>query len=538
MKTSSGLLLAAVLSAWPGVGGQAPAADNSQPAAPKRDALEVVRAFADAMLDPEQGRDHFGPQHTPLWAGVLDRKTYQIPEGKIDDLYRARVSQEFKFIANPHFDENLLQVLYALATVTGQTRYAQEADRTLEYFLKHCQEAKYGFFAWGEHMGWDLVNETLGGYPKDNPSAAIHEFWRPWIFWDKSFQMAPAECHRYAQAVWKYQIDHKGPMISWSRHAQVLSDPPNRRGYEFPRHGGFYIDTWAHAYKHTRDPMMLEAIGAVVDYFVAARHPDSGAIPHYAAMPDWLRPQSNVGLAINLWDAAPLVPEALARKMRELATGIDEVFLKLKHEPGPGGKGLVLTASVRTLEPTTLWFSAGKGFSDQPLPGESGPPRHKPYTEGWVSAYVGPVPHSTMVGYCIARHRQIQSDAYRRLILLCADRYLESEPDLKPFVEDGRTVTPKVDAGTIGRVIGLLDYAYRLSGDEKYLRRAEWFSDWAIERFWPDRQPLPLPSVSASKGQDYYSAFAHGDTLAMNLLQTWLLRHKPELKIEFRWSDL
>ena len=542
MKTAKRVVITAVVLS--GLVGDAHAAAGEQqagppqPAAAKRSALEVVRGYVEAMLDQDKGRDHFGAQPTPLFATVLDRKTYRIPQGKVDDLFRARVPQEFKFIANPHHDENLLQVLYALARITGQPRYAQEADRTLEYFLTHCQDARYGFFAWGEHLGWDLVDETLGGFPKDNPKAAIHEFWRPWMYWERSFQLAPEHCTRFARTLWQRQIDHSGSKISWSRHAQVLSDPPNRRGYEFPRHGGFYIQTWAYAYKHAKDPMMLVAIEALVEYFRAARHPVSGAIPHYADMPDWLRPQSNVMLAIGLSEAAPLVPEALAAKMRDLAAGIDNVFLKLKHEPGPGGKGFVLTASTRDLAPSPLWFTTGKGFTPEPPAGNKSPPRHKAYTEGWVSAYVGPVPHSTMVGYCIARHQQIPSEGYRKLILATADRYLESGPELKPYTEDGRTITPKVDAGTIGRVIGLLNYAYRLTGDENYLRRAEWFSDWAIEHFWGDGLPLPLPTVPASARQNFYSASSQGDTLALNMLNAWLLRHKPELKIAFRWIDL
>jgi hypothetical protein len=227
--------------------------------------------------------------------------------------------------------------------------------------------------------------------------------------------------------------------------------------------------------------------------------------------------------------------------MRDLAAGIDDVFLKLPHDPGPGGKGLVLTADTRDLSLRQLWqIPAGplRGWHDQQPPGTTIPPRHKSYTEGWVSAYVGPVPHSTMIGFCIERHRQAPSDGYRKLILSTADGYLESEPSLKPYVEDGVTVTPKVDTGTIGRVIGLMNYAWRLTGEQKYLKRAEWFCDWAVEKFWGDGLPLPLPSVPFSERQNFYSASARCDTLAMNMLETWLLRHKPELKIQFRWIDL
>jgi hypothetical protein len=109
-----------------------------QAADPTPDALELVRTYADAMLDKDKGRDHYGASATPLFATVLDRKTYRIPESTASDLYRARVPQEFEFIGNPHADQNLLQVLYALNAA----------------------------------------------------NTAIHEFYRPWIYWDKSFGLA------------------------------------------------------------------------------------------------------------------------------------------------------------------------------------------------------------------------------------------------------------------------------------------------------------------------------------------------------------
>lgn len=501
------------------------------------DYFAIVRNYAETMLDQNKGRDHFGPQPSPLFATVLDRRTYEIPGGRVEDLVRARVSQENKSIANPHYDENLLQVLYALSRVTGDAHYAAEADRTMEYFLKHCQEERYGFYTWGEHVGWDLTTESLGGYPKDKPSYAVHEFWRPWIYWDKSFQMAPEQCQKFAHALWDHQIDHSKPGMAWSRHAQLLDKVSSRRGYEFPRHGGFYIATWAHAYKQSHDPAMLADIEAVVDFFIGERDPTTGAIPHCSSIANWLRPESTVSLAISLWDSIPLVPEKLGAKMRGLAESIDDVFLKLPHDPGPGGKGLVLTATL-DLKTTDLWLLESGKWVTSPPEGNVLPPRHKAYTEGWVSAYVGPVPHSTLIGYCIERHRQVQSEGYKNLIVRTADGYMVSTSEIEPRVENGKQITPRVDTGTIGRVIGLMNYAWRLTGDPKYLERAEWFCDWAAEHFWGDGLPLPIPSVPFSEKQNFYSASARSDTLAMGMLETWLLRNKPEMKIEFRWTDL
>jgi hypothetical protein len=516
--------------------------------------LAVARRYADTMIDPRKGRDHFGATPSPLFAAVLHRETYEIPEGKVEDMLRARVPQENKSIANPHYDQNLLQVLYALSRITGNPSYAREADATVKYFMQHCQDEKYGFYTWGEHVGWDLLADKLGGFPPDKPDWAVHEFWRPWIYWDHSFSVAREECHRFARALWNHQIDHTKPEegIGWSRHAQFLSRVPSRRGYEFPRHGGFYIVTWAHAYWHTKDPEMLTAIEAVVDYFYKVRDPRTKAIPHCSSIADWLRPESTLSLAISLREAMPLVPEGLAQKMRVLAQQIDDVFLKLPHDPGPGGKGLVLTATLG-LKVTPIWLlENGKWTTDPPVENVL-PPRHEAYTKGWVSAYVGPVPHSTMIGYCIERRRQLgatddrqepdaisRADGYAGLIVRTADGYLDAGSELAPREENGKTVVPKVDTGTIGRVIGLMNEAWRLTKDEKYLRSADWYCDWAAKNFWPDAQPLPIPSIPFSEKQNYYSASARCDTLVLAMLETWVLRNKPELDkaLGFRWTDL
>src|SRR5688500_7115429 len=170
-------------------GGDSLAAESGKAEAP--DFMTIVRGYADAMID--RSRANLPDPKLPLFPIVLTRDTYQIPPGKVGNLVTARVPQDFKNIANPHHDLNLYQVLYALSTLTGEPRYAAEADRVLGYFLKNCQEPKYGFYCWGEHLGWDVLQNAPGGFPPGDPkNAAIHEFYRPWIFWEKSFAMAPA----------------------------------------------------------------------------------------------------------------------------------------------------------------------------------------------------------------------------------------------------------------------------------------------------------------------------------------------------------
>ena len=107
---------------------------------------------------------------------------------------------------------------------------------------------------------------------------------------------------------------------------------------------------------------------------------------------------------------------------------------------------------------------------------------------------------------------------------------MTSDPDAalaeKPAKKGERS--PDVEAGSIGNVIVLLNDAFKLSHDDKYLARAEWYCTWAMKKFWSDKNPLPRASVR----ENIYSAASRCDTLAMAMLQTSLLRHQPERERE------
>ena len=160
------------------------------------DYLGVVRGYADAMI--EQGRDTYGQTQSPLFAAALDRKTGRLPEGdglkRILEIPRAdwgiRANDRTLSGANPMHDQNLYQVLYGLTKITGDARYADEADKALGWFFEHCQSPATGLMAWGEHIGWDFRTEK--------PIRNTHEFFRPWVLWDRSFKLAPEACRRFA----------------------------------------------------------------------------------------------------------------------------------------------------------------------------------------------------------------------------------------------------------------------------------------------------------------------------------------------------
>ena len=115
-------------------------------AAPSTNFLEVVRRYADAMI--EHGRDTYGPQKSGLLLSALDRMTLTplkvrpAPPGGIRRGDRPGRAWSAMNGANPHLDQNLLRVLYTLSEITGDKRYAKTADEELKWFFEQHDVAE------------------------------------------------------------------------------------------------------------------------------------------------------------------------------------------------------------------------------------------------------------------------------------------------------------------------------------------------------------------------------------------------------------
>jgi len=475
--------------------------------------LRIVKAYADTML--RDGRDTYGQAHSPLFATTLDRKTVKIFDDvaigklfqeRLDDWDNWRIRNADRYFggANPHHHMSLYQILYALTDVTGDNRYAAEADKALRWFFNNCQSPATGLLAWGEHMGWDFRTESI--VPREKykhklvydgmcPVYAIHEFAGPWVLWEQSFDIAPGPCLRFAKGLWENQIgDHKTG--NYSRHANYAWHGTLTND-EYPRHGGFYIATWAHAYARTKDPFFTHAIETLVDYMDGRRSPQSDGIPAESAersKGQTIWTTSNVSLAVDMHDSAEKVPQVLGEKMLKSAGRTDRVFLKLGHDLSPGGKGFLLNVHTHTLEP-------------------KGP---NPYTN--IHSHAG------TANLCLLRYRQTKLAGYRKLVLDAAKLYLAKG------IESGRAVIANEQAS----VIFLLAGAYEMTNDKRYLERADFFAKQAVKLFLTEGSPLP----QANTKYTHYEAVAGPDTLMMALLKLHLIQtnapKKPRLVYSHR----
>ena len=470
------------------------------PAEKDRDYLEVVTAYADALL--ERGRDTYGSQKSPLVATTLDRTTLKLFEGgeleRIGNIPREgwgiRPHDRMIGGANPQHDQNLYQVLYALSEITGEDHYAIEADKTLKWFFEHCGSDATGLMPWGEHIGWDFYTESI----IDKPAGTTHEYFRPWVLWARSYELAPAACERFALGVWEHQIgDHTSG--NFSRHARYDRHGPGTDS-EYPRHGGFYIATWTAAYEKTENPVFLTAIETLLDYFDGRRSPKSDAIPAESAprsKGQTVWPPSNLSLAVDLWEGASKVPSGLAEKMRASASRSDAVFLKIAHDLAPGGNGFVGQTEIHTLTPQS-------------------------YSKGVWKAGYGTGNDTAFANLCLLRYQQVKLEGYRKLIVQTADRYLGQDPDL----------SVPLHPGTFGNLIFLMLGVYDLTGEEKYLASATDYANTAVGLFLDD-SPLP----KATSQHDHYEAVTMGDTLMMGLLKLWVVKNRLENRPRLVYTD-
>ncbi len=458
------------------------------------DYLGIVKAYANTMI--EHGRDIYGKQPTPLFAVALDRKT--LNPGLFPTIEGIREHDRCTTGANPMHDQNLYQVFYALTKITGEKTYSEEADKTLLFFFKNCQSPATGLLAWGEHMGWDFYKDKVHG--------DTHEFFRPWVLWNQCYKLAPDAIIAFAKGLWDHQIDNQ-QTGEFSRHAGWVKHRTGGQN-EYPRHGGFYISTWAMAYRLTRDDLYTDAVETLVAMYNRLSSDKTGAIP-CSSNPERARimwPESNLSLAVDLTAAAPAFPEALRAKMLARAATTDKVYLSLKHDLTTDGIGFVAGADIHTLEART------KG--------------NWTHTRLWATGY-GKVTDAQVANLCYLRYDQLsdrtEKQSYRKLILQCADRYLKSTPDL------ARTIYP----GPMGDVIFHLMAAYAITGDSKYLKRAELFAKIAIDCFLTEDSALP----KASSRHDHYEAITRADTMMMALLKLWQTQNMPDLNINLIYTD-
>ena len=515
------------------------------------DYLKVVTAYADALLT--HGRDTYGLVRSPLIATTLDRYTYErLDEDDPPQIPGVRDRERMIGGANPMHDQGLYQILYALSTLTGDDRYGFEADLTLGWFLENCAHPATDLYAWGEHMGWHFDEERR----IHKIAGTLHEFYRPWVLWDVCYILEPKSAFRFARGLWENQIGNHDTG-NFSKHALYDQHGPTVNGDE-PRHAGYFLSTWATAFQQTLDERYLQdltmgtwsivfaerrnrsldhAMKRVTAFIESKRSPESGAIRADSATPKktepWrgrlVFPIDNLSLAVDLGWSAGIVEPILASKMRLTAARTDSAFLKMDHQPD--GKGFLVGAHLYNLEPhgaeeaqrSRLWLDRA---IENPF---------RDYGTFVIRSHAG------VANLCYERFQQTEKRGYHDLVIKTARQYLEAEPQISAVGSPGLSDwLMEILTGTedpvyprmMGQAIKLMLNAYDLSGDRRYLERADYFAQWSIRTFLGDAS---LPR--ATHRHDHYEAVTGGDALMLALLELWAVREGKRDQLELVWMD-
>jgi hypothetical protein len=459
---------------------------------PQSPYLGVAYRYADAML--QSGRDTYGPAATGLFLSAFDRTaskplTYRPPApAGIREGDRVGLSSQPLVGANPQHDENLLRLLYTLSELSGEPRYREAADAELNWFLRNAASSSTHLLPWGEHMFWNVLADA----PQPARPRGVHEFFRPWVLWDRCFELAPEASERFALGLWEHQIaDHATG--AFNRHAPYWEHGP-ADGMDFPRHAGFYIRTWAVAYSRTKNPEFLRAIEVVRRRFENKRHPQTGLIEMTSGSPR-AHAALTLSLAIDCDGAARCVPEPLASHLKAFADREDEVFCSLPHDLR--GRGGFVVALDRT---TTQRPDREGGFATAPAK------ENIEFSPLWDARY-GAFTTAQVAMMCVARYDNTGKARYRDLITAAADCYANSLP------EESLDAWPM----TFGHAISLQLAAWRHTARPAYLERARALADAAIARFWAGGA---LPSASVRSR--HYETITGADTLALALAELHL----------------
>lgn len=453
----------------------------------KQKAFVAVKEFTDVMI--AFGRDEYGPKKSPLFTGQLNVETRRIPAGTPEDPGLLRGNKEVAgcqaSCQNLLFDLGLLDVLRVLSTVTGDSKYETARCEYLEYFLKYCRHPSSGYFPWGEHVGYDLVKDTIcqGDYK------GWHEVKGLKIPWDQFWDIDP-EATRYEIGVAFFNHVCDAKTFAFNRHAN-MDGRSNRGGgaCSLACSAGLYLQSWCWLYRKTCEKKFLDRACVINRLYWDRRSPTTNLFPSSEDRPE------------EMWYGDVLVYACLLLGAAEiLGTEGDEfrkqalTYMKSYHRYAydPDGPGIFDTINIVTGKPVI------------------GPSQHYPsisrpkYLAAWArtenSTQLSTVVITTAVAYEATGDEELRVAFDRAYALLDVPTHIHK-------------ATPMVSGDAAGVLAGLVHVARR-SGDRQYLEKASVLADHLLKANY--KKGLFTSGLAGKL--EYYSARMGSSDLAAALL--------------------
>jgi len=428
------------------------------------DPLPQIRRFADNLI--EHTRDKYGPKHTPLFVCQLDIDTKALPPAD-SRIYACRSrGGAGAWMNNLQFDSGRLRLLYALSEVTGDKKYAGAADEYLRYYLANLPEEGTGLFPWGDHRGYDVVeDETIKG---------SHEFKLIYPPWDRMYRINPKAVTRAIESL-KLHIIDESRSYGFNRHY-----PRGGAPHSMNSSGGAYIVAWAFLYKTTGREKYLEWANRMADYLWSLRNPKTdllAAMPYDPAYPDGYKSKiaqyrlartdymgQMTWYSANLLRASQLLGPSEGAKFRRQALAFIRAFSKRFDVQEDGSFH------------ANFDLASGKPLFDQRI------------TEGWQIVRQANKTHWVPTGIV----------GIRAPISLAFAHKMTGESDLREMFDrfiplfqierfeklDGKP--EPISAGLLSQAIVAFLNMYQASGEKSYLDQAQLLCRYAMARFYVD----------------------------------------------------
>jgi len=322
MRTPWPKWLCAVLSVCAaGVGGAvgAPAdADDS------REIVAAVCAFAETVL--QNGRDVYGPRHTPLFVDGCHIETREPVKWRYD-------GQEW-ILSNLAAQQTLFRTLDALTALTGDPRYRRAAIQAIRFAFDHLR-APNGLLYWGGHCAYDAAGDRVVGevHGENSGGHLDHELKCHYPYYELMWAADPLATRRFIEAFWQAHI------LDWSkldmnRHGSYTA-PTTRtwpQAYEggevfFAGQGLSFVNTGSDLYyaagmlhRFTGQEAPLTWAKRLAHRYVETRNPKTGLGGYqYSRYVHGDRAQKQFGpeFGDRVWDATLLVPDLARRKFAD-----------------------------------------------------------------------------------------------------------------------------------------------------------------------------------------------------------------------------
>ena len=268
------------------------------------DYLATARAFADQML--RYGRDHYGRAKSPLFSNILTRAPrpettpYPLFAPRTDVQRRKAASRpsegpfqcfDFNHLLNypdglgpagphkitlygadPFEDRELYYTLFELSRITGDSKYRDAASAAIRWWFRNTQGPS-GLYPWGEHLGWDLVNDapTYFAGPSEHLYRANQHEVRDFVPFIEYLIALPATTkggltplERYAFGIWEQHFWDKEKAY-FDRHGDYTGNEQASGLGAFPAHLAFYLRVWTAAYLGAHDDQVRERLAGILD---------------------------------------------------------------------------------------------------------------------------------------------------------------------------------------------------------------------------------------------------------------------------------